>query len=483
MKTIFARLSTALLLSTGALVACATPIDEEGSSADAVTTPPSAAKYFQSWKGPQPGTTGNDLDAALVLDSWRKVESTFYDAQNAQNRLGDRDACLQSNNVPWWSDLVQHFYCTIPGYDPEPFRDCFTNGVREEQGPVAPPAGANPAQYTRRRLAYPEAYDYCLFQYTASDPNPVYDTSIIERNKDGNRRAGVFKWIDDNIADGFKHVMFTGYDATIYDFAKQQAVVNAFYGVQNPNDPSECATKRPVRAGDPANGTHCRLDTPRGSQSQSAAQAIGFMTRFVKTLPYTPTRVPATGAAGGGGPLDGSWQLASGSGKVVETVTAGGVLQGRLRAENPNGASQQCELTFHGSASGTTVDLRVATAAGVSAGRLTVNGANATIELPGAPVECQNAFFRDSTNPSSLTLALTRGGAATAGVIGFRTVSTARSPRYADSRTATATGYIVAGQTVAVRRHENNRTLATYTAWNGSSDERWYDDTTFYVVP
>ncbi len=483
MKTIYARLSTVLVLTTGALAACATPLEEEGSSADAVTTPPSNAKYFQTWKGPQPGTTGNDLDAALVLDAWRKVESTFYDARNAPNRIGDRDACLQGNDVPWWSDLVQHFYCTIPGYDPEPFRDCFTNGVREEQGPAAPPPGANPAQYTRRRLAYPEAYDYCLFQYTSSDPNPVYDTSIIERSKDANRRAGVFKWIDDNIGDAFKHVMFTGYDATIYDFAKQQAVVNAFYGVQDPNDPSECSAKRPIRAGDPSNGAHCRLDTPRGTQSQSAPQAIGFMTRFVKTLPYTPTSVTA-GRAPGGGALDGSWQLASGSGTVVEIVTEGSVLQGRLRAGSANDASQQCELTFHGAATGgQAVDLRVATAAGVSGGRLTVTAAGATLQLPGAPTACQNAFLRDSTDPNGITIAIARSGPATSGVVGFRTVSAARSPRYTDSRTSTPAGYIVKGQTVAVRRRENSRTLAIYTAWNGNADERWYDDATFFSVP
>ena len=40
------------------------------------------------------------------------------------------------------------------------------------------------------------------------------------------------------------------------DSQAQQDIINAFWRLQNPGDPAECA-KRPVRAIDPQDGTHC----------------------------------------------------------------------------------------------------------------------------------------------------------------------------------------------------------------------------------
>ena len=40
----------------------------------------------------------------------------------------------------------------------------------------------------------------------------------------------------------------------------QQAVINAFWRVKNPADKDECIAKRPRRAIDPVDGTHCLAD-------------------------------------------------------------------------------------------------------------------------------------------------------------------------------------------------------------------------------
>ena len=56
----------------------------------------------------------------------------------------------------------------------------------------------------------------------------------------------------------FQYVMFGQTNA--FKPEQEQAIINAFYGVTDPADPRECRLKRPRRAEDPDNGTHCLVN-------------------------------------------------------------------------------------------------------------------------------------------------------------------------------------------------------------------------------
>lgn len=161
-------------------------------------------------------------------------------------------------------------------------------------------------------IFYPEIYDYCLYQeydYAkfSSGPHkplPVFDTAEIDTNKAAGKKVGVMKWIDDNIGDAFKHVMFTWYEPHTYKFDQQQAIINSFYNVDlggklsyGPGDMAqvrECRAKRPAQALDPRDGTHCsNTKTLANAPSQNATQALAYMTNFVKTnTSYAKTDPP-----------------------------------------------------------------------------------------------------------------------------------------------------------------------------------------------
>jgi hypothetical protein len=307
---------------------CASTLDEDvGGGEDAVTT---FATIKPTWKGPAPGSTNNDLDAQGVLEGWRKVEALYtqrqlrtYDSAGRVRTPGadfnypvgrqEAEMCLQ-NPVPWWSDLLIHFYCWHPSYEhvTNNVRGCFSYVTRQEQGP--PPIAGQPIDPTnqQRMLFYPEVYDYCLFQpydqvkqEITGAPAPVFDTAEIDKNKqrrNGAGKVGVMKWTDDNMADAFKHVMFTWYQPMTYDMEQQQDVVNAFYGVdlggkksytaRDAQQVQACNDKRPLRAGDPQDGTHC--STTKQIQlipSRNYADALKYMQEQVETQPYQPTRL------------------------------------------------------------------------------------------------------------------------------------------------------------------------------------------------
>jgi len=315
-----------VLTAVASTFACTTSPDEGVESSDQQVT--TTARIKPEWKGPTPGTKNNDIDGKLVLDAWKKVKETFYDNRGLKtfDRQGnvvdvatgiyphesEAAQCL-GNPVPWWSDLMLHFYCWMPSYanvTPN-VRGCFSYVTRAMQGPTPPP-GQQPAPgYEQRMLFYPEVYDYCLYQdydYVKSTMTgtklPVFDTDEIDRNKAAGNKVGVMKWVDDNIGDAYKHVMFTWYDPDTYDMAQQQAIINAFYGVDLGGKPSytaadtaqvnECRSKRPVQALDLRDGTHCSHSKrlTQSSLSANAAQAVQYMTNHVRTLPYTKSDPP-----------------------------------------------------------------------------------------------------------------------------------------------------------------------------------------------
>jgi hypothetical protein len=56
----------------------------------------------------------------------------------------------------------------------------------------------------------------------------------------------------------FQYVMFGQTHA--FNHEQEQAIINAFYGVKNPADATECRLKRPRRTEDPTDGTHCLVN-------------------------------------------------------------------------------------------------------------------------------------------------------------------------------------------------------------------------------
>jgi hypothetical protein len=334
----------ALLLASAAAsasvfaFACGAPSsDESASQNDAVTT---VAKINPEWKGPAPGSKDNDLDEKGVLAAWKKMKETFYDNPGLSRFDGSGNpipmaltdfrypkptewAQCMNNKVPNWSDLMMHFYCSMPSYatvTPN-IRGCFSYVAPNLQGPPPVNGVAQPG-FEQRRIFYPEIYDFCLFQpydyaraqsHGAADP--VFDTAEIDKNKAAGNKVGVLKWVDDNIQDAFKHVVFTWYEPGTYKFEQQQNVINAFYGVKLKNkaygandkaDIAECNAKRPPSSADSVggvpDGVQCSTaksqtgfvsgELATGTDAQKAYSArLNYMKTSVTTHPYTPSKI------------------------------------------------------------------------------------------------------------------------------------------------------------------------------------------------
>jgi hypothetical protein len=185
-------------------------------------TLPSPNDYNTDTNGPTATSPNNDLAGKTVLQAMYDVRDTFQTdvpAHVTKTQLNNISkstvsSCL-ANTAYHWSDIVLHYYCQH-GYA----RSCYTANA----------AGG--------RI---KAHDTCKT-----------DTH--------------FKWIDDNQADIFKYIMFSQVYA--FNLEQQNAVINSFYGVQDPYDFNECRQKRPVRAIDPRDGSHCQwfkqnTQTPR----------------------------------------------------------------------------------------------------------------------------------------------------------------------------------------------------------------------------
>ncbi|SJM89207.1 peptidoglycan-binding domain-containing protein [Crenothrix polyspora] len=116
-----------------------------------------------------------------------------------------------------WSDLTLHYYCqmSLP-------RDCYTSALLGElSGGV--------------KLSRTNAYVGCANGELA--------------------KSAKFAWVIKNQALVFQYVMFAQTHA--FNHMQEQAIINTFYGVEHPNDPVECRLKRPRRANDPLDGSHC----------------------------------------------------------------------------------------------------------------------------------------------------------------------------------------------------------------------------------
>jgi hypothetical protein len=130
--------------------------------------------------------------------------------------------CLKTNYAPTnWSDITIHYYCQMS----KP-RACYTYAV---SGKSTPPG----VKYARV-----DAYRGCA------------EGRLTE--------AADFAYVATTQPLVFQYVMFGQTHA--FDHEQEQAIINAFYGVQNPADRRECAQKRPRRTEDPNDGTHCLVN-------------------------------------------------------------------------------------------------------------------------------------------------------------------------------------------------------------------------------
>jgi hypothetical protein len=243
------------------------------------------AGRYEGSLNPAPGTTDNALDVDLVVTAWKKVKADFYDSTQGYTHNPNGAAppatevrqCLAA--CPgYYSDIVCHYYCWHPSYEQVSpnVRGCFTYLAKGWASNNTPIRRLDPVTQQPRPLFYPEIYDYCLYAekdgkgYDAVlNPTapPPWDEAIINANKAAGRKVGVLKWVDDNEAAAFKHVMWTWYNPFAFKAEDQEKAINAFYGVTltNPDyteadaaDVAECNAKRPTRSTyDPQDGTHC----------------------------------------------------------------------------------------------------------------------------------------------------------------------------------------------------------------------------------
>ncbi len=138
--------------------------------------------------------------------------------KHTQEGLKAMLGCLKTTFYPdHWSDITVHYYCqmSLP-------RRCFTNALSGKS------TGG-------RKLSRPEAYEGCAGGQLAD--------------------AGDFAFVPATQPEIFQYVMFGQTHA--FNHEQEQAIINAFYGIEDPTDRAECNAKRPRRTEDPGDGTHC----------------------------------------------------------------------------------------------------------------------------------------------------------------------------------------------------------------------------------
>jgi len=169
---------------------------------------------------------GLDLPGLAILSAMNQSADLFGSRgpehpRHSKQGLKLLRGCLKTTHFPdHWSDITVHYYCqmSLP-------RRCYTNAL----------AGKS----TRGvKLARTRAYSGCA-KGRLADSEP-------------------FKWVTKSQPEIFQYLMFAQTHAFKHD--QEQSIINAFYGVEDPANRSECKRKRPVRTEDPHDGTHCLVD-------------------------------------------------------------------------------------------------------------------------------------------------------------------------------------------------------------------------------
>ena len=107
-------------------------------------------------------STDTDLNQKAVLAAMLQIREHFHTNPQPGVKKVSRTIvknCLD-NDVPSWSDIQHHYYCQLPGHEPE-IRSCFTFSVRGQLGWA-----------TRNPL---DAYEFCLYDGTEKSTNTDYE--------------------------------------------------------------------------------------------------------------------------------------------------------------------------------------------------------------------------------------------------------------------------------------------------------------------
>lgn len=176
---------------------------------------------------PNAPAAGLGLPGASILSAMNASADVYGSRRAGQPKHTDQGYkyltdCLKTNYAPTdWPDIAIHYYCQMS----KP-RACYTYAL---SGKSTPPG----VKYPR-----PAAYRGCA---------------------EGRlKEAGDFVFVPKTQPLVFQYVMFGQTHA--FDHEQEQAIINAFYGVKNPADRSECRAKRPRRTEDPTDGTHCLVN-------------------------------------------------------------------------------------------------------------------------------------------------------------------------------------------------------------------------------
>jgi hypothetical protein len=167
-----------------------------------------------------------DLSGAAILAAMNTSADIFGSRLAGQPKHTDQGyeyltGCLKTGFAPTnWSDIAIHYYCQMS----KP-RACYTYALSgKSTGGV--------------KLPRPKAYQGCA-------------AGVLPNGDD-------FSFVAKTQPQIFQYVMFGQTHA--FNHEQEQAIINAFYGVKNPADRSECRLKRPLRTEDPTDGTHCLVN-------------------------------------------------------------------------------------------------------------------------------------------------------------------------------------------------------------------------------
>jgi Putative peptidoglycan binding domain len=167
-----------------------------------------------------------DLPGAAILAAMNTSADIFGSRRAGQPKHTNDGynyltGCLKTNYAPTsWPDIAIHYYCQMS----KP-RACYTYALSgKSTGGV--------------KIPRPKAYQGC-----AAGALP---------------QAADFVFVSKTQPQIFQYVMFGQTHA--FNHEQEQAIINAFYGVTNPANRSECNQKRPRRTEDPTDGTHCLVN-------------------------------------------------------------------------------------------------------------------------------------------------------------------------------------------------------------------------------
>jgi len=178
-----------------------------------------------------------DLASKSLLEGFEKIRLEYHvripkgATRGANNRIdrGTIEACL-GNTAEHWSDIMIHYYCQYGQA-----RSCYTGTIRSKAMAIQADGSLDtPAKIAALQTIRLETWSECAATATSD---------------------GEWKWIVDNQAEVFQYIMNS--QTFAFNDDQQQAVINKFYRIDDPSDKDECISKRPRRAIDPTNGTHC----------------------------------------------------------------------------------------------------------------------------------------------------------------------------------------------------------------------------------